>query len=324
MCPSLLCSIAPSAPSTATCFRGPLCPYFAAGRCMFSHVLFQAPCYADSPNAYAATGVEPLFPSTCTVASPECFRFPTTAAFAQQEDSNSHVQLRNNEHLDVLHTCAAAEVESLFPSTCTDVSTEYHQSSRSTSFTQQAENTVGLPLRINMLPAQSRTSSGSRPTHDKDSQLDSRPQKTFRTRAICFTSELASLWLQATGHAPKEQNLSPTPLNKRPDSTQTQHWYQQQRPYGQRLCSSLPWSILVDECEQCQPDGVTDEDSESSQCQLEQHMGDFDHTTGRNDQERFKSPPQSGPGWRAVRLNSTMSAADQRKETSILSRTWFC
>ena len=177
MRPSLLCSTAPLARSTATCFRGPLCPYLAAGRCMSSQVPVQAPYYANSPNACAATGVETLFSGTCTAASPKYFHFPATAALPHQEDSTADLQLRSNEHLDILHMCAATDVESLSPSACTVASPEYHQSQGSTSFTQKAKNTTGLPLGINVLPAQSWTSSGSRLTRDKNSQFDSRPPK---------------------------------------------------------------------------------------------------------------------------------------------------
>ena len=176
---SILSSSAPLAPSTTICFRGPLCLYLAADRCMFSHAFSQKSYNADSPNGFTATEMEPLFLNAFAV-SP-----------------HSHAFFQNSYTADSPNGFAANDLELLFPTACDDVSPQqYHpitpetftpQNVRihevprpdqsevepfypaacpttsplrrlsKTSFTQQGENTIGLPLRINLLPAQTRT-----------------------------------------------------------------------------------------------------------------------------------------------------------------------
>ena len=266
---SLLCSRAPLAPSTTICFRGPLRPYLAADRCMFSHIFFQNSYYTVNPTAFAANEVEPLFPTACPAVSPHQYQSSTPETFTPQHVRNneppildrcmfSPVLLQNSCHADSPNSFAATEVEPFFPSDCLVASPEPETSAF------QNEITNELPL----YPERPRTPAISRPMYNEDTLLyshiaanelnnvpnslsddthmvtkTSKATDFFHTRAVCYTSELISLSVKV-----KSQKTPPQSWKYMSSPSKVQ---EPQTHYGRRPevhYQNTIWSHLVDEC----------------------------------------------------------------------------
>ena len=278
MRPSLLCSRAPLAPSTTICFRGPLCPYLAGDRCMFSHIFFQNSYYADNPTAFPATEVEPLFPTACPAVSPHQYQSSTPETFTPQHVRNneppilercmfSPVLLQNSYHADSPNSFAETEAEPYFPYDCPAASPHQCLAEPETT-TSQNEITNELPLQIQLYPAQPQTPAISRPNYDADKLLynhiagneinhvpntllddtpvvarTSKVADFFHTRAVCYTSELVSLSVKV-----KSQTTQPQSWKYMSSPSKVQEPQPHHRRGADVQYRNTIWSHLSDEC----------------------------------------------------------------------------
>ena len=266
---SLLCSRAPLARSTTICFRGPLCPYLAADRCMVSHIFFQNSHYADNATA---------FPTACSAVSPHQYQSSTPETFTLQHVRNneppildrcmfSPVLLQSSCHANSPNSFAATEVEPFFPSDCPAASPRQCLAEQETS-AFQSEITNALPLQIQLYPERPRTPAISRPMYNEDtllyshiaaneinhvanSLLDHTPMVTrrskvtdfFHTRAVCYTSELISLSVKVKSQKTQPQSWK---YMSSPSKVQELQPHYERRPEVHH--PNTIWSHLVDEC----------------------------------------------------------------------------
>ena len=181
---------------------------------MFSPVVMPNSCSADSPNSFAATEVEPFFPSDCPAASPQ-------QCLAKSKTSTSQNEVKNELRVQI----------QLYP-----------ERPRTPAISRPMYN--GDTLLYSHIVA-------NEINHVPNSLLDDTPVVSrtskvtdfFHTRAVCYTSELISLPLKV-----KSQRTQPQSWKYMSSPSKVQEL---QPHYGR--CPEVHhentiWSHLVDEC----------------------------------------------------------------------------
>ena len=181
---------------------------------MFSPVVLQNSCHTDSPNSFAATEVEPFFPSDCPAASPQqCLAEPETSAF--QNENTNELPLQIQLYPERPRTPAISR-----PMDNKDALLYSH-------IAADEINRVPNSL-LNDTPVVTRTS---------------KVTDFFHTRAVCYTNQLISLSVKVKSQKTQSQSwkymTSPSKVQEPPP-----HYERHPEVHHQNTI----WSHLVHEC----------------------------------------------------------------------------